>query len=170
MVDVFKYRTCPGGLEIDITRMNRSCLQLHSEQYQAQDPAMNPCSLHRVMRRSKELSELDTRSSCPDINLFTALRLCILQISSIPFLHQSLSEYSPKNPDLQRWRPANQILKICIARDTHPRVAWNCVITYIQSRQVVCITMAENIPCYQGNTQSIVILWVVRILLKITLI
>lgn len=116
---------------------------------------MNPCSLHRVMQRSKELSELDTRSLCPDINLFTALRLCILQISSIPFLHQPLSEYSPRNPDLQRWRPANQILKICTARDTYPRVAWNCVITYIQSGQVVCITMAEYVLYHTVHSKPV---------------
>jgi hypothetical protein len=130
---------------------------------------MNPCSLHRVMRRSKELSELDTRSLCPNVNLFIVLQLCILQIFNIPFLHQPLSEYS-KNPDLQRWRPANQILKICTARDAYPRVAWNCVITYIQSGQIVCITVAEYVPYYQGYTRYIVSLWVVRISLEIILI
>lgn len=102
-----------------------------------------------------ELSELDTRSLCPDINSFTAL-----PVMQSPDIQHSVPppaviRISPKNPDLQRWRPANQILKICTARDSYPRVAWNCVITYIQSGQVVCITMTEYVPYYTVHNKPV---------------
>jgi len=99
-----------------------------------QDSAMKLCPLQRLIL---------SLCSCSKYRLIH-LRLCNLQISSIPFtLHQSLSEYSPKNPDLQRWRLANQILKICTARDTYPRVTSNCVITYAQSGHFAHLTVAE---------------------------